>query len=489
MLLLAVIEATYVFIISAGTWTTWSTWNANYNQLAEGFRAGHLYIPTVPPPQLLARPNPFDWSNLNLWYLDASLYKGHYYLYWGPVPALLLLAVKVVARIQAEVGDQYVLFAFYTLFLIAGAILIARMTARLFPELPRATALIATLGFAYTSPTTYMFATPGIYEAAIGAGQACLLLGLVVAFEAVWNATDAQPRIGRLLAAGCCWAAAVGCRISAVLPAAALVALTALFSSTAGWRRSRALAMRAFWPSLPIALTLAALAVYNRARFDSWLEIGVKYQLNTFPFVTSPKYLPLNIFSYLFRPLGLSCRFPFLSALYDIASRGFPRWVTFPAGYTTHEPQAGLFITSPVTWLSVPAVVIAARRAIRFRPAAAVPLLADRRTRAEVWCVGSFGSLAVLPTLPFVSAFGTTMRYVADFSAGVALLAIWGASSILRRLRPGWPRGIALLVLSLLVLATAGVGLLLGFQGYDEMFRNHNPLLYESLRQRLSFCR
>ncbi len=489
ILLLVAIEATYVFIISAGTWTTWSTWNGNYNQLAEGFRAGHLYIPAVPAPELLARPNPFDWSNFNLWYLDASLYKGRYYLYWGPVPALLLLAVKVVARIHADVGDQYVLFAFYTLFLIAGAILIARMTARLFPDLPRATALIGTLGFAYTSPTTYMFATPGIYEAAIGAGQACLLLGLVVAFEAVWNATEAQPRTRRLLAAGCCWAAAVGCRISLVVPAAAFVALTALFSSTADWRRPRALFARAFWPSLPIALTLAALAAYNRARFDSWFEIGVKYQLNTFPFVTSPKYLPLNIFSYLFRPLGRSCRFPFLSALYDIGTRGFPRWVTFPAGYTTHEPQAGLFMTSPFTWLIVPAVVIAVARAVRFRPAAAAPLLADRRTRAEVWCVGSFGALAVLPALPFLSAFGTTMRYVADFSAGVTLLGLWGGCTIVRRLRPGWPRGTAIASLLILALVTAGIGLLLGFEGYDQMFKIHNPVLYESLRQRLSSCR
>jgi hypothetical protein len=310
-----------------------------------------------------------------------------------------------------------------------------------------------------------------------------------VAFEAVWNATDAQPRTARLVAAGCCWAAAVGCRISLVVPAAAFVALTALFSSTADWRHSRALVKRAFWPSIPIALTLAALAAYNRARFDSWFEIGVKYQLNTFPFVTSPKYLPLNIFSYLFRPLGLSCRFPFLSALYDIGARGFPRWVTFPAGYTTHEPQAGLFMTSPFLWLSVPAVAIAAVRAFRFRPAATAPLLADRRTRAEVWCVGSFGTLAMLTPLPFVSAFGTTMRYVADFSAGAVLLALWGAQTIVRRLRPGWPRGAAIAALLILALATAVIGLLLGFQGYDEMFRNHNPVLYDELRRKLTLCR
>ena len=138
-------RSVYLFIITAGTFTTWSTWNTNYDLIAEGFRSGHLYIPVPPPPELLARPNPFDWSNSNLWFLDASLYKGHYYLYWGPLPALVLLAVKTVLRIKDVIGDQYVVFASYTLILIAGALFITRMTRRLFPELPPAWPLLATV--------------------------------------------------------------------------------------------------------------------------------------------------------------------------------------------------------------------------------------------------------------------------------------------------------------------------------------------------------
>jgi hypothetical protein len=488
VLLLISIEITYVFFITAGTFTDWPTWNANYNQLAEGFRAGHLYIPSVPSPQLLAKPDPFAWSNFGLWYLDASLYKGHYYLYWGPVPALLLLVAKVIARIHAEVGDQYPLFFFYTLLLVPGAILIARMTARLFPTLPRWVSLIAILAFAYTSPTTYMFATPGIYEAAIGASQACLVLGLFVGFEAVWNATEAQPSIIRLVAAGACWAAAIGCRISAVLPAAALVALTALFSSTRSWRDWRSLLARLLWAGTPVAVMLGGLALYNKLRFDSWFEIGVKYQLNTFPFITSRHYIWLNIYGYLLRPLGKSCRFPFFSALYDIGLRGYPHGTTFPPGYSTHEPTAGLFATSPWTWLVFLGVGFAVERAIRWRRAGKPPALTDRNARAQVWCVASFATLSVLMWAVIIPGYETTMRYVADFSTGFALLATWGAWMALRRLPAGWPRGTAIGVLVLLAVATAVIGALLGFQGYDEMFKNHNPALYDSLRRKLAFC-
>ena len=491
------IEVSYLFIITAGTFTTWSTWNTNYDLIAEGFRSGHLYIPVPPPPELLARPNPFDWSNSNLWFLDASLYKGHYYLYWAPLPALLLLAVKTVLRIKEVVGDQYVVFASYTLILIAGALVIARMARRLFPDLPAGMTLAATAALAFTTPTTFMLATPGIYQAAIAAAQAFLLLGLVFGFDAVWAASEAPPPRWRLLAAGSCWAAAIACRVSAVLPASVFVLLTAFFSSTFSstspaipgrlrWRRAAA---SACWLGGPVALTLAGLAVYNKLRFDSWTEVGVKYQLNVFPFVTSRAYLPLNIFSYLFRPVGTSCRFPFVSALYDIGARGFLQGTVFPPGYSTHEPEAGLFVTSPWTWLVLAALFFAGRGCVRWwrSPDRTIPL--DQRRRTEIWCVASFAALTLLMPVVFLAAFSTTMRYLADFSTGAALLAVWGGWSMLGAVRGRWSRRAVVALLVSLAVATVLIGLLLGVEGYDGMFKGHNHELYESLRRRLSFCR
>jgi hypothetical protein len=491
--LLVAIGASYVFIISAGTWKTWGTWNTNYDLIAEGFRAGHLYIVPEPPAELLARPNPFDYANSNLWFLDASLYKRHYYLYWGPLPALVVAGVKIVLRIKSVVGDQYVTFASYVLLLLAGALLIDRMTRRLFPALGRPFVLLATVAFAYATPTPFMLATPGIYEAAIAACQSLLLIGLVPAFAAVWDASERAPSRVRLLAASLCWTGAIACRVSAVLPVAVFVLLTAALSSTAPgpkrWRRALA---SATLMGAPIATGGLALLAYNKARFDSWFEIGVKYQLNVFPFVTSRSFLPLNLWSYLFRPVGLACRFPFVSALYDIGEHGFWRGVRFPAGYTSHEPQAGLFVTAPWTWLTVVALVLVVRGLVRWRRAADhsfTAVVADQRARVQLWCLASFAALAFLMPLVFVTAFGTTMRYVADFSPGMVLLGVWGGWSLLGLVRRPWPRRSVIALLIALAAATAIVGFLLGFSGYDEMFKNNNHELYESLRHRFSFCR
>jgi hypothetical protein len=55
-----------------------------YNKLAQGFTAGHLYLPIEPAPALLALPDPWDTSkNASLRAGDLVLYNRHYYLYQG----------------------------------------------------------------------------------------------------------------------------------------------------------------------------------------------------------------------------------------------------------------------------------------------------------------------------------------------------------------------------------------------------------------------
>jgi len=76
------ISVYYLFLASAGTFHDLASQLSYYDQMCEGFRQGHLYIPLVPSPALLASDDPFRYSNLNLWLWDATLYKGHYYLYY-----------------------------------------------------------------------------------------------------------------------------------------------------------------------------------------------------------------------------------------------------------------------------------------------------------------------------------------------------------------------------------------------------------------------
>ena len=66
---------------------------AQYQQLAESFLNGKLYLEEEVPKFLLEMENPYDYALRRAqgksYYWDAALYNGHYYVYFGVVPCLL----------------------------------------------------------------------------------------------------------------------------------------------------------------------------------------------------------------------------------------------------------------------------------------------------------------------------------------------------------------------------------------------------------------
>ena len=195
-------EAVHLFYASTGTFERFETHTRLYDLLAEGFRAGHLYLNVKPAPQLLAAANPFDPANMGYWIWDTSYHRGHFYIYFGPLPALLLAAIKVLFRIPATtaIGDQFVVIPFFAMTLVCGALLVTRMARRLFVGVPSYLIALAVAVFAFANPTPFMLLRPGVYEAAICSGQAFVLLGLLFALDGVERAA-ADPRCPVLVAA------------------------------------------------------------------------------------------------------------------------------------------------------------------------------------------------------------------------------------------------------------------------------------------------
>ena len=503
LLLLAMgagISGAYVFFLSAGKmngFPDWPTYNTNYDMQAEGFRSGHLYLSLAPAPELLAANDPFDPVNSNFWARDLTLYRGHYYLYWGPLPALLLVAVKAGLRIKNVVGDQYLCFAFYLLLLLAGLVLIQRLARQLRPRAPFALTAFGFLAYAFANPTPYLQATAGIYQTAIVAAQAFLVAGLASAFEAIVPATGAGRwrRAAALAGAGLCWAMAIACRVS-VGPAVLVLALATL---AVGWWRSgtadwAARARDAAWLMVPIGAGVAGLLIYNKVRFDAWLEFGQRYQLNdpSFRFRMSAAYIWPNVYSYLFRPLARSCHFPFASTIADLRLHAFPRGFVVPDGYLLAEPVAGIILTAPWSWLAPVGWWAGLRALLRARRAPAlVDQPGDPAQRGLMWGALCFATLAVVTALPWLAAFGCTMRYLADISSGLALSGMLGAWWLTDRARERHRALLILVVAALVVLAlwTVVMGGLLGFTGYIEHFRRYNPQLLDRLDSALSVCR
>src|SRR5580692_7306939 len=107
-----------------------------YNLLTAGFRSGHLYAAIQPAPELLALPDPYDpVANAPYRVHDMTLFKGHYYLYYGVTPALILFW-PVVALTGQYLSEPFAVALFCSGAVAAGMALLLGIRRRHFPEAP-----------------------------------------------------------------------------------------------------------------------------------------------------------------------------------------------------------------------------------------------------------------------------------------------------------------------------------------------------------------
>jgi hypothetical protein len=122
----------YIWFISIGLWTSWPNETNYYDLLATAFSRGQLAVDVQPDPALLAMENVYEPENREgipiLW--DATLYKGKYYLYWGPSPALFLAIFKLFS--EQQIGDKVITFVFTVGAFIFAVLLILELRKKYF---------------------------------------------------------------------------------------------------------------------------------------------------------------------------------------------------------------------------------------------------------------------------------------------------------------------------------------------------------------------
>ena len=295
------IATIYVWFVSAGFWTKWPAATNYYDMLATSFQHGRLSLEIEPNATLLSLPDPYDVqarkSQPDAFYIfDSSLYKGKFYLYWGPAPALFLAAAKF--WIPGEVGDQYIVFASVLGLFGVESVFALELWRRFFPDLPVWTALLGIFLCGLISPMTWMLSQPEIYEASIISGQFFLIGGLFFAFMALDDGPS--PSAWKLALAGVVLSLAIASRLTLVLPALFIIAMIVIWI-VRDYFRTRDIA-KAWKPLTALAVPLIAGALllgwYNWARFGSIFESGLRYQLsgidyrNHFKDIFSLSYTP-----------------------------------------------------------------------------------------------------------------------------------------------------------------------------------------------------
>jgi hypothetical protein len=395
---------------------TSNAWH-HYEYLAEGFARGHTYLSVDPSPELLKLPDPYDPTanaGVRLW--DASLYRGRYYLYYGPAPAVALMVPWRLATGRV-LPQNLAVGAFAAAGLAALALIIWEVRRRHFPALgPWAAAFVLVAAF-HAAWLPVLLRRPSFWELPIVSAIAFLWWALYF----LWKFHDTGGRLRWAFLAGAALALMMGSRVTFVFTAGALVALAflpargALRLAAPGWRGL---------PALGVAFAGGiGLLLYNHARFGRWLEFGQSYQLwgadERHVEHFSLAYAPFNARTYLLSLPSFGPYFPFLH----------PYWPdAFPKGYIAFEEVYGILFMIPAVAAGLWAVRWAweRRRGEGDRPA--VVLVAGA-------AAASLFSAAIL-----LCWAGACSRYMAELVAGWTVAVSVGLMAILQPAASGGAR-------------------------------------------------
>ena len=494
IVLVSGITALYVWLVSVGYWRSWPPTTAYYNELADGFLAGSMGLTVEPDPRLAELANPYPVASREtipvVW--DASYFKGKYYLYWGPLPAVALAAAKTLSN--QEIGDQVVVLVASVLLFVFTALIVVSLWRRFFTYLPRWLLIPALVLTGVAHPILWNLNRPAIHEAAIAAGAAFFMMGV---FCALPTLAGRSPHWGSLLLAGAFWGMALASRIN--LMGAVLAAMTATAVRLLVWRSSRAQphGRRSLVPLaallLPAAVAVFALALYNLARFDEPLETGFRYQLtgrtedhSDLGQLLNARYVPVSLYNYLARPVRTLSVFPFIKPIWGRGSLA-PLPVGLPAMYYP-EQITGLLVATPFLLFSAYLfwqLVCGATDCAGVGPARWPRALQDDDLRYLLWSLGLAALMAFLPLLIY---FTVATRYLLDVAPLLTILASvgsWVAYS--QAVHRPWKRRLVVLAIVVLSTTSAVVAFLLAVTGFESRFEHINPELFDQITRLLAW--
>ena len=133
--------AALLFVVGAFRWVVaanngFEDWGDldYYKLLVRGWQKGQLHIDKDPSPELLALADPYDPAQNGPHKMgDISLYRGRYYLYFGPTPAFTLMwPWRVITGREMTSGAAT--WVFCSVAVTAASLLWLGLRRRYFPE-------------------------------------------------------------------------------------------------------------------------------------------------------------------------------------------------------------------------------------------------------------------------------------------------------------------------------------------------------------------
>ncbi len=374
-----------------------------YSLLAIAFKKHQLYLVEEPSSALLALNDPYDYglrkrSGIEDFPWDVSLYNNKFYLYWGPVPSLILVFFNIEEL--NHIGDEHLVLAFMFGLFFYCVLFSYSIWLRFNQALPSWLFSVSVLAIGLSAPSTWMLNSSRIYEGAIIGCQLFFIGGCYWVYSSL---NDKSPSPPKLILAGLHWALALGTRITILPVILFATGMTLLYV----FKQIKPFSFKSYFPALlclcaPLAVAAIGLGWYNWARFNSVFEFGLKYQLasvnyTTFNNLFSTEYINGNLYNYLIHPLKFQKQFPYIQPIENIFS---------------NERLAGLLFISPF---------------ILYAGLFVKEIVSPKKDQAKGflgnWLMLIFAGSALISALTILSYYFPATRFSGDFMPSLLLLA------------------------------------------------------------------
>lgn len=323
-----------------------------YDELAQAILKGKTYIDNDDVPQSLKdMENPYDTAARSKQALtsgdsyrwDVAYFNGHYYVYFGIVP-LLLMYLPFRAIFDSPFPSAVGIMAFSLIFAIGVFALLDLICKKKFRNISVGTYILMSLTFVNCCGMTFLAKRPDFYSVPIITSMAFIVWGIYFWFKGL--NTDRKRNLF-FLCGSACMALSVGCRPQSVLICAVALPLFIPYFFKDKHILKKQGVKELVLLAIPFITVAAGIMYYNFIRFGSPFDFGSSYNLTTNDVTRrgfSVGRTGLGIFTYLFQPPVFTAEFPFIKAV-DIETNYI--------GKTIRENCFGGLITSlPILWFS-----------------------------------------------------------------------------------------------------------------------------------------
>ncbi|WP_347006789.1 hypothetical protein [Coprococcus comes] len=382
--------------------------DVEYQELADAIIDGQFSLELPVSKTLKEMENPYDpvkrdqlMKEAGEWYyVDHAFYKGKYYCYFGIVPALLFFVpYKLITGHHLHTWVAVILCG--ELYCIASYIFVYILQKKYFKKNSLGIYLLGTNIFIAMSSIVYLVFYGNVYSIPI---MLAILLGILgLSF---WIEASGKEKINKLylIIGATCIALIIGCR-----PQLAIIVLLAFPIFWNDIKERKFFSLKGISNTLcviiPFLIVGFSIMGYNYVRFGSVMDFGANYNLTSNDMTHRGVEFDRNwlgVFEYLFQPLNITSRFPFMKVIGDNV-------LTDYQGYVSQEPLFGGFL-----WFNP--TIVCCWYLKKYK---------EEHKKSSGWgiAVGAFAS-AIIIILVTIQMSGMTQRYMSDFGWMFAISTI-----------------------------------------------------------------